>query len=559
MDDDGKSVKIGFGTTLPDRVAKGTPGETTVNITDDDHPDVSVSFEQATYTVAEGSSVTVKVKLSADPERQVVIPLTKVNQDGASGEDYSGVPASVTFDSGDTEQTFSFTAATDSNNDDGESVRLAFGTTLPARVSAGTPARTTYSITDDDVPQVSVSFENASYAVAETDDPDTADEEEHKVAIKVSLSADPERTVTIPLIKAHQDGASVADYSGVPLGATFNSGDTEYTFTLTATGDDIDDDGEKVKLTFGALPTGVSAGTNASAAVTITDDDTAGVTVTPTSLSIDEGESGEYSVVLDSQPAGTVTIALSGTTGTDVETNPASLEFTTSGWKTAQKVTVSAAQDTDAEDDAVTIVHTVTSTGDSKYHEISTASVAITVDDDETAATELTLTMPDPVHWDVNTDGKVNLGDTLAYTATATNSGNLPLTAVNVSDLLIDTAGQDCAALAIGATCVLAGSHTVTQAQVNAGKIINTATASATGAQTKTLTRETAVDQARALTLEKTSTASGFDEVDDTIPYSYKVINAGTVTLTGTLEIEDDRLPSGINCPDVPDAGLAPD
>ena len=165
MDDDGKSVKIGFGTTLPDRVAKGTPGETTVNITDDDHPDVSVSFEQATYTVAEGSSVTVKVKLSADPERQVVIPLTKVNQDGASGEDYSGIPASVTFDSGDTEQTFSFTAATDSNNDDGESVRLAFGTTLPARVSAGTPARTTVSITDDDVPQVSVSFENASYAV----------------------------------------------------------------------------------------------------------------------------------------------------------------------------------------------------------------------------------------------------------------------------------------------------------------------------------------------------------------------------------------------------------
>ena len=60
--------------------------------------------------MSEGSSVTVTVKLSADPERSVTIPLTKADHGGASNSDYSGVPANVTFNSGDTEKTFSLSA-----------------------------------------------------------------------------------------------------------------------------------------------------------------------------------------------------------------------------------------------------------------------------------------------------------------------------------------------------------------------------------------------------------------------------------------------------------------
>ena len=72
-------------------------------------PVVSVSFGQATYTVGEGNSVTVALAMSADPERSVTILLTAVGQDGADGDDYS-VPTSVTFASGETEQTAPFTA-----------------------------------------------------------------------------------------------------------------------------------------------------------------------------------------------------------------------------------------------------------------------------------------------------------------------------------------------------------------------------------------------------------------------------------------------------------------
>ena len=117
----------------------GSTGSTSV-------PTVYVSFEQGTYTVDEGSSVTVTVELSADPERSVMISISRTNQDGADEDDYF-LPASVTLDSGQTSQMISFNASVDTVDDDGESVTLGFDK-LPPGVSAGTTNVATVSITD---------------------------------------------------------------------------------------------------------------------------------------------------------------------------------------------------------------------------------------------------------------------------------------------------------------------------------------------------------------------------------------------------------------------------
>ena len=143
--------------TIEDASATGT-------ITDDDVPAVTVSFEKGSYTVDEGSTITVKVTLSADPERTVTVPLTKTERGGASSVDYSGVPANLTFVPGDTEETISFTATQDTLDDDDESVKLTFGA-MPIGVSASGTTEATVSITDDDVPSVTVSFEKGSYTV----------------------------------------------------------------------------------------------------------------------------------------------------------------------------------------------------------------------------------------------------------------------------------------------------------------------------------------------------------------------------------------------------------
>ena len=71
------------------------------------------------------------------------------------------------------------------------------------------------------------------------------------------------------------------------------------------------------------MPAGVNAG--ATTTVTITDDDTAGVTISKTALEIDEGASATYTVVLDTQPTAGVTATIAGHSGTDITLSGATL------------------------------------------------------------------------------------------------------------------------------------------------------------------------------------------------------------------------------------------
>ena len=135
-------------------------------------PVVTVQFGASDYTVDEGNSVSVEVKLSSDPKSTITIPITAMGEGGATSTDYS-VPTSVTFNRGETTKTVTFTPTQDTVDDDGESVKLAFGTMPHSGVSAVTPTETTVSITDDDDPEVTVMFGQATYTVDESDDTST--------------------------------------------------------------------------------------------------------------------------------------------------------------------------------------------------------------------------------------------------------------------------------------------------------------------------------------------------------------------------------------------------
>ena len=112
-----------------------------------------------------------------------------------------------------------------------------------------------------------MNFGSASHTVNEGD----------SVTVTVTLSAAPERSVVIPLTTTELDGASNADYSGVPAELTFAGDEVEQTFTLTATEDTEDDAGERVTIGFGSLLAAVSAGSTAETAVVITE----GTTLSP--------------------------------------------------------------------------------------------------------------------------------------------------------------------------------------------------------------------------------------------------------------------------------------
>ena len=205
--DDGESVKLTFGSTLPAGVSAGTTNEAIVSITDDDVPSVDRQLRAGVVHGGGGEHGHGEGAAGRRPGADGDHPADQGRPGrAASASDYSGVPANVVFNASDTEKSFTFSATADDDNDDGESVKLTFGSTLPAGVSAGTTNEAIVSITDDDVPSVEVSFEQGSYTVAEGS----------TVTVKVQLDADPERTVTIPLTKEGQDGATSADYSGCP-------------------------------------------------------------------------------------------------------------------------------------------------------------------------------------------------------------------------------------------------------------------------------------------------------------------------------------------------------
>ena len=379
VDDDEESVVIGFG-TLSDGVREGGAGNTTVDIRDDDDPAVVVSFGSAAYTVAEGGTVDVTVTLDRDPERTVTIPITKANQGTASDADYSGVPANVVFGPDEREQTFMVRATDDAIDDDGESVQLGFGV-LPTGVSTGGTATSTVSITDNDAPDVDVQFDASAYTVAEGG----------TQTVTVTLSADPERTVTIPIIRTNQDGASNGDYSGVPASVTFNNGDTSESFTFTATDDTVDDDGESVLLTFGAMPDGVSAGTPTETTITITDDDAAAgkVALALTPATINESGTGNASTVTASIPS-----ASSAATTVTVSVNPA--DTTTLTGNTTLTIP---AGDTNS-----TGVVTITAVNDDAYTWNRTVAVS------GTAVNSVGITDPDDVTLTIREDDDIPLG-----------------------------------------------------------------------------------------------------------------------------------------------------
>ena len=112
----------------------------------------------------------------------------------------------------------------------------------------------------------------------------------------------------------------------------------------------------------------------------------------PAGLSVPEGGSVQYTLVLDTEPTHEVTIELSlTTTDDDLTAAPATLIFTTGNWDEAQTVTVSAADDDDGRAGVATIVHNAVS-ADSVYAGIGTPGVKATEADNDSIGVKVSPT-----------------------------------------------------------------------------------------------------------------------------------------------------------------------
>ncbi len=154
------------------------------------------------------------------------------------------------------------------------------------------------------------------------------------------------------------------------------------------------------------------------------------------------------------------------------------------------------------------------------------------------------------------------VGDTLSYEFAVTNTGNVVVTNIVVSDDRIATVNCPVTTLAPGASTTCTGTDTVTQSDLDAGSVTNVATVSATppaGTTLAPVTDTLTIDanQTRSLDIAKTAAQSDYDSVGDVIDYRYVITNTGNVTITDAVTVNDDRIAS-ISCPALPAGGLLP-
>ena len=142
----GESVSVAGSTSVSGFTVTGT----SLTITDDDQAAPVVFLSASPNPVAEGSAVTVTVRLSAVLSSAVTIPLIVTAGTAESGD--HGTLSALTITAGSTSGGAQITTHQDADEDD-ETFTVALGT-LPSTVTAGTPSSVEVTIRDDDKPYV---------------------------------------------------------------------------------------------------------------------------------------------------------------------------------------------------------------------------------------------------------------------------------------------------------------------------------------------------------------------------------------------------------------------
>ena len=226
---------------------------------------VAVSFGAGSASVNEGGSVTVTVMLGEAPAAgtTVTAPITVTPGAGLDATEYSGVPASVVFNAGQTSKTFTVSTVDDTDDEPDRLLTLGLGT-LPEGYVPGTHATLEVTVADNDLPIVSVSFDKAA----------DSGQEGTEVEVTVRLTQAPEREVVAPITATRGANLAADEHEAVPSSVTFGPGETEQRFTLKFEDDAVVEGNETLTLAFGTLPVRVnSAGENPDLVLTILDDD----------------------------------------------------------------------------------------------------------------------------------------------------------------------------------------------------------------------------------------------------------------------------------------------
>ena len=345
------------------------------------------TLSSATYSAGEwGGTVSITIRLSGFGTGKTNISYATSNGTATAGSDYTSTSGTRRFRRAGS-WIFTIPITNDSIVEGNEIFNVTLsnptnGTTL------GTPSTAVVTIIDDDTAGITV-IPTSGLSVTEAGGTAT---------FTVVLNKQPGANVSLALSSSDTTEGTVS-----PASLTFTPIDWTTPQIVTVTGvDDFVDDGD---IAFNIITAAASSddpaydGMNASDVAFINiDNDTAGITVTPTSgLSVTEaGGTATFTVVLTSQPGANVSIDLSSSDTTEGTVSPAILTFTTANWNSAQTVTVTGVDDIVVDGNIdFDIVTAAASSTDLKYNGMNAADVLITNIDDDAPANIPPTAVPD--------------------------------------------------------------------------------------------------------------------------------------------------------------------
>ena len=269
---------------------------------------------------------------------------------------------------------------------------------------------------------------------------------------------------------------------------------------------------------------------------TITDNDVGALTVaTTTATATEGGATGAFTVVLTAQPASNVTVTIGADGSGQCGFAPTPLTFTNANWNMAQTVTTTAVDDALVEGTHSCTTGTIASSG-SGYTATGTAPTFTITDNDiasiavSKSAGVASVAMP---------------GDFITYAIQVTNSGNVAVTSLTLTDSLVavtcPTSGTNTIlTLAPSATETCTASYIATQDDFDTngggdGDIDNSVLVAGTGGGvpvSATASAAVACAQVKTLTFSKTSPAPFPLTAGQVVTYYFTATNAGNVTIT---------------------------
>lgn len=568
VDDGGVSISLGA-------------DEVTTTIDDEDQAVATISRFFDASEILSGLTGRFTVSLSNPVSEATTInySVSPTSPAATAGDDYQTLSGSVVIPANSLTANIDIVPVLDTLVEGDELVALALtgaSTTIPLSVTASsTPA--TLTIQDDDTATIDVT----GGTVAEGDSGSAP------VTFTLSMSEEANSAVTVDYTFTGSASAPL-DHDGTAGSVIFAIGETEKTVVVNVLGDTVVEGDEVLTLALGT-PTGnpgVTAGTDG--AYTITDDDSAEISLLAADLTVSETDNAQFLVVLSTvaQHDTTVTLLLSGSATADEDyADPISKTVVVPGGSNSSSLLIDLTEDLLLEGNETIIAEldsVFTATGDISIGSPSIATITITdsdvgevsivdaasltfAEDSGTAVVTVTLSTPSDadtiVSYSLTDDSAKSTGvgiaesdyDSTAGSITIADGETIGLITISLTDDAV-VEQDEVFGLSLtgvtgnGATTASPSDASVTIADDDTAEVVFAPTsisvneADAPTSVTLTISQTAVSDQPTTITYTVGGVSDTADSLDYSVASNVAVIDAGSQTVEIFAAISADTL-----------------